>query len=370
MKKILNFILLSSIFILILVISSCSEDDPSPTQQVPVITEKEYGAFVLCSGNDQYPPERYLGYYDINKNTFKLNVFRQGDQFSKYPVSIAYSNGQLYVSTSAFNNTAFPKLFVLHAWGENKGNVIREESPSFKVGVVLPFGSNIAVTYWPDYYLPIGSGTMEIRNINSYSWLYNYQEMGSFISSIEYYNSKLFLLFSNINSLNIDSSLASVTPFENNLTKVSLRSKPTGMIITNAGELIVACSGSSNMVYHIDPGTLTKTDSTILNGGFNNKLRYYSGSPFVYYISKDDKIMKYNPASKTSVVFLNNEISTEGYSISGYNIDKYTGKHYVLYSNINAYKPGKLRIYSQNGFFERMFDTGKSPIDIIIEKQP
>lgn len=348
-------------------LTGCSEDEPVITQQNPVQTEKGYGAFILCAGNEQYPPERYLAYYDINSDSLNLNILQTGQQLPQTPTTMEYSNGILYtpISTNVF--PVNPRIITIGAWGETKGNIIMEKYPETKVGALQPFNSYLAVTYYPDnsFY-----GTLEIRNKNSYEWLFRYPNIKSYISAIRYLNNKLYLLISEVNNIYADSSLAVVEPFNESVTKIPLRKHPNGLVVTNEGKLIAACSGSSNMLYHIDPGTMTKTDSVISNNGFQNRLRYNSGNSMVYFISKDDKIIKYIPSSKTFVVFINNDLSSEGYAITGYNIDQYTGKHYVLYTNVNSYKPGKLRVYNSSGFFEKMFNTPKTPVDVIIEKEP
>lgn len=349
-----------------LVIPGCGEDEVPVKQQDPVVVEKEYGAFVICAGNDQYPPERYMGYYDIKKDSFSLNILAEG-QLPQSPNSVLYSNGVLFCPIASDYYPGNQMMLKFRAWGESKGSTIMQIYTNHKISSSLVFGSYLAISYLPVD--PLENGTLEIRNKNSYDWLYRHKDIKSRITGMEYYSNRLFLLLTGYNNIGIDSSLAALVPFEEGISKVSLRDKPAGIVVTGDGKLVVACSGSSNMIYHIDPETLVKTDSSILSGGFANRLRIYKESSLIYYVSKNDKIMKYIPATRVSSVFLNNDLAGEGYNISGYNIDPYSGKLYVLYSNINTYKPGKLRIYSNSGFFERMITTGKTPVDVVIAQQ-
>jgi len=357
-----GFIILGFAFVIL----GCGEDDIPVKQQDPVVAEKEYGAFIISAGNDQYPPERYLGYYDIKNDSFSLNILAQG-QFPQYPNSLLYSNDVLFCPITSEYFPINPRMLKIGAWGKIKGSTLMESFSYHKVSTSFVFGNFLAVTYLPED--PMEIGTLEIRNKYSYDWIYGYNELKSRVTAIEYSNDRLFLLLTGYNNITVDSSLAAVKPFEPGISKIPLRDKPAGMVITTDGKLIIACSGSSNMVYHVNPETLVKTDSAVLSGGFANRLRIYKENSLIYYISKNDKIMKYIPATRTSTVFLNNELAGEGYSISGYNVDPYSGKHYVLYTNINTYKPGKLRIYSSSGFFERMFTTAKTPVDVLIAKQ-
>lgn len=349
-----------------LIVPGCGEDDVPVKQQDPVVVEKEYGAFVVCAGNDQYPPERYLGYYDIKNDSFRVNILAQG-QLPQSPNTLHYSDGVLFCPISSEYYPTNQMMFKLGAWGETKGSTLMQIYTNHKISSSLVFGNYLAISYLPGD--PLEGGTLEIRNKFSYDWLYRHNETRSRIAAMEYYNNRLFLLLTGYNNTGVDSSLAALKPFEAGLSKVSLRDKPSGIVLTQDGMLVIACSGSSNMVYHVDPETLVKTDSSALSGGFANRLRIYKENSLVFYISKNDKIMKYVPATRTSTVFLNNDLAADGYTISGYNIDQYTGKLYVLYANINTYKPGKMRIYSSSGFFERMIITGKTPVDVVIAKQ-
>ncbi len=347
-------------------IIACGEDDVPVKQQDPGVVEKEYGAFVICAGNDQYPPERYMGYYDINNDSFSLNILAEG-QLPQSPNSVLYSNGVLFCPIASDYYPGNQLMLKFRAWGESKGSTIMQIYTNHKISSSLVFGNYLAVSYLPGD--PLEGGTLEIRNKNSYDWLYRHRETKSRITAMEYYNNRLLLLLTGYNNIGVDSSLAALVPFEEGITKIDLRDKPTGLVLTSDGKLIVACSGVSNMVYHVNPENLVKTDSSVLNGGYASRLRIYKENSLVFYISKNDKIMKYVPATQTSSVFLNNELAAEGYNISGYNVDPYSGKHYVLYTNINTYKPGKLRIYSSSGFFEKMITTGKTPVDVVIAKQ-
>lgn len=156
-----------------------------------------------------------------------------------------------------------------------------------------------------------------------------------------------------------------LNPPDTNTVRTRLSGSPCGINLINGNRLLVGCKGQNSKIYYINPDNLAITDSVNCANGFEKIFRNDKNNIYSYFISTDDKIIKFNPVQKTFSVFVNNSFSNDNYIISGYNIDPISGKHFILYSNRGDYYGGKLQIYSSSGFLEKTIAIGKKPVQIV-----
>lgn len=365
MKMFLRIISILLLALSVLFIPSCSEDE-APVSVSPVNPpgNSYYGAFVLCQGAEVYPQERYLGFYDINSGEYHFNIYRQGI-LPLYPRSMVYSSGNIYISCSyAYSSPS--KLLKINAWGENQGKTSAELDKLYNPNLLMKFGDKIAMTYM--YPVENYLGTFETFSQNLPGDVSHYSNIKDYITSMYSMDGKVYLTSSYYSDNLRDSSLLCIVPPDTSVRRLKLSGKPAGIVRLADNRLLIGCGGYRSIFYFVDPVTFLKTDSVLCPGGISRSIVSDLSSTYTYFISEDDRIVKFNHSQKTFSTFLNNNFAGENYMFSGVNIDPYSGKFYVLYSSRGEYHGGKMQIYSSSGFFERTLAVGKKPVQVLFSK--
>lgn len=352
--------------LLMIFISSCSDDEVIVTPENPPEPETLYGAFILCQGTESYPQERYIGFYDILKDEFNLNIYEPG-LLPNAPRSMFYKNGSLYVSTSTFVNYSQSKVLQVSAWGSDQGKLLVDQNKFYTPNLLFAFDDHIGLTYF--YPQENFTGTLEFMDPGNIGIITEFPNIKGFITDHVYYNNRLYLTSSTYSPSYRDSSLISILLPDTTTSRVLLGGKPGALELLNNNMLLAACYGGRSAFYYVNPANLQIIDSAFYQNGFKKDLVFDLNRNYIYFISADDKIVKFNPVQKTFTTFIINPFSSESYVFSSINFDPYSGKLYVLYSSSSTFLPGRMQIYSSQGYFEKTINTGKNPVQIVFSKE-
>ncbi|NOS85522.1 MAG: hypothetical protein HOP31_10315 [Ignavibacteria bacterium] len=351
---------------LMIFISSCSEDEVIVTPENPQEPETLYGAFVLCQGTESYPQERYIGFYDLLKEEYELNIYKPG-LLPYAPRSIIYHNGSLYISNSTLMVYSQSKVLKVGAWGSEQGTLQLEQNKFYVPNLLFSFNDHIGLTYF--YPQESFTGTLEFMDPGHIGVVTEFPNIKGFITDHVYYDNKLYLTSSTYSPEFKDSSVISISLPDTSVSKVYLGGKPGALILLNNNMLLAACTEGISTFYYVNPATLQKTDSVTYQNGFKKDLVFDHNRNYIYFISADDKIVKFNPVQKTFTTFISNPFSADNYIFNSINFDPHSGKLFVLYSSNSTYVAGKMQIYSSQGYFEKTLTIGKNPIQIVFAKE-
>lgn len=361
-----NKLIFSVFSVLLLLIVSCSDDEIIVTPENPPEPQSFYGAFILCQGSESYPQERYIGFYDLLKEEYELNIYKPG-LLPYAPRSIMYHNGSLYISNSALAVYSQSKILKVGAWGSEQGTLLVEQNKLYAPNLLFSFNDHFGLTFF--YPQESFTGTLEFMDPGNIGVVTEFPNIKGYITDHVYYNNKLYLTSSTYNTEYRDSSLISISLPDTSLSRVALGGKPGALILLNNNMLLAACTEGISTFYYVNPATLQKIDSVSYQNGFKKELVFDHNRNYIYFISADDKIVKFNPVQKTFSTFINNPFSSDNFIFNSINFDPYSGKLYVLYSSNSTYVPGKMQIYSSQGYFEKNLTIGKNPIQIVFAKE-
>lgn len=348
-------------------LSSCSYDDEivNNTGSNPPPNDTNYGAFVI---NDGYYNvfDKCLGYYSFNEGTYNYNIYKNG-YLPDYSREIIYDDGSLYITSSDNGLTGNSRVLKISAWGEDQGKLLMNQTKDHKVNKIFNFNGLFGLTYFYGYYF--NTGTFETFHRDHFELINLFSNVNTFITDAAYIGDDIFLLNSVYNNnQNSESSLYKISPPDTAIQKINLSGKPAAIKIHN-NKLIVASENGTSDFYYIDPAALQKTDSVTYNERFLKTLVNDKNSIYLFYLSADNKIMKFNPVSKIQTLFLNNPLVSENYSIANFNIDPYSGNVFVLFRKNNMVDPGKLQIYDPAGYLLATFITAANPSDLVFARQ-
>jgi hypothetical protein len=333
-------------------IMSCNED-------VPVTPEPEgndsvfsvNGVYVVCSGGG-LSYYRELSYYDFDKNEYKENIYKNGfDYLPVLPTSVTYGNGFLFIS---------------NYWGSILKLSLLGDSIGVASGAFTSFIYGYDNRLFVSYFQSISTGSFAIRDQSDILTQHRVFSEPGYVSGVTYNGQFLYFTRSQCTVSN-DSTLVKYDQESGIVESIPLSRWAAGITISNSGNVIVGCKDPGNLIFKINADNLQILESVRVPDGFKGNLCSDNTRPEVFFISGNDKIIKYNHSTGVFSDFILNS-SQPQYYISAYLYDNTLKKHFAVFTGNQPNMKGLLKIYNFSGILERTYTTGVNPVGIVAAK--
>jgi len=320
-----------------------------------VITPITYGqfrkAYVLSEGGFSANSSK-LSLYNIQQNTFTLNIFSPGN-LGLYPDGlILYQNYLYLLEQGGYGGQG--KIYKL----DSNGTV--QNSRSFGTN---PYSLTVANN---KVYTTNGlAGKTIVLDLNSFSTIKEIQT-GVFPQEIISLNDNVFICNVSLYGGNQDSTITVINSVNDSvIIKINLQKDPTSIAVSNDSNILTGCQGQNGKIYKIDSETFQVTNVYTLTSGFDKDISVDRNSGNVYYINYNNGISKLDLTTGQVTDIINNPNPSASY-FYGYNYDYYSGRHYVVDAK-NFIINGSMNIYNSAGNLELLHTTGIAPRRIVFK---
>ena len=338
-------------FVLFALFIGCNRD--SITNSNNEYSFNSSGAYILSEGGFS-PGTAKLSFYSTAKDTFYTNIFNPGI-IGLFSDGLVYSGGFLYMCEQGKYGQP-GKFYKL----DTNGAVLS----SINAGV-NPY--SLAVSNNKAYLTNGSAGNVSVVDLNTFTAVKTIQ-VGVYPQEILAYSGKVFVCNTSLYGGQQDSTISIIDASADELIKtISVRKDPSSVCIAN-NKLVIGCPGdsSSARLYWLDLTTLKLTDSsTVLTNGFSKDISYNSNDNYLYYISINNNIVKYNISSKTESILIANT-NPAGIFYYGYAYDATNKIHYLADAK-NFSNNGRIVLYGFNGNYKKEYSTGVAPRRIVIK---